>query len=149
MEKIRTYLILSDLTNAYGSKDGTPIQSYIYGISQFNPPGFAKYNPSTLTSNNKEISIFVTEEFFQRTLNDISRLFIDNKTISFTVVKFWGKVSQEFSFTGSKLVARAGNNFKFEFDKMSCSEKNESDKTWTGVIIPFIRDEKLSKILGD
>jgi hypothetical protein len=149
LEKIKTYLVLSDVTNAYGSNDGAPIQSYVYGIEQFTPPGLAKYNPSTLTSSNREISFFVTEEFFQRTLSDISNLFSNSRYISFVVVKFWGGVSQEFTFTDVKLISRAGNNFKFGFERSTFSEKNEKPKTWTGILIPFIRDEKLNRILGD
>lgn len=150
LEKIKTYLILSDETNVYGSNDGTPIQSYVYGIDQFNIPGVTIYNPTSLYPVNNELTFSITECFFNRTIDDVFNLFESGrKYISFTVVKFWGKVSQEFTFTGTTMVYRNDNKFSFKWDSQSFSEKNDRPKVWTGVLIPFIRDEKLSKILGD
>lgn len=97
-----------------------------------------------------QLYIVITECFFKRTIDDIVKLFTsDNKNISFTIVKFWGKVSQEFTFTEVRLVSLDGDKLSLTFNRQRFSEKNEDNKTWTGVLIPFIRDEKLSKILGD
>ncbi len=150
MQKIKTYLVLTDMTNSYGADIGSPIQSYVYGVDQFTPPGINIYSSSTLYPTNNNLDIVITECFFKRTIDDIVKLFTsDNKNISFTIVKFWGKVSQEFTFTEVRLVSLDGDKLSLTFNRQGFSEKNEDNKTWTGVLIPFIRDEKLSKILGD
>jgi len=136
------------MTNSYGADIGSPIQSYVYGVDQL--PGINIYSSSTLYPTNNNLDIVITECFFKRTIDDIVKLFTsDNKNISFTIVKFWGKVSQEFTFTEVRLVSLDGDKLSLTFNRQGFSEKNEDNKTWTGVLIPFIRDEKLSKILGD
>jgi len=149
LEKIKTYLIISDTTSIYDPLIGT--QSSFYDIDQFIAPGVVTYNPSTLSPENNDMSFYVNDS---SRISDIIDIFIDKdyfynkKKVIVTVVKFWGNITQEFSFTWCKLIHHKNSNLVFKFDGMVTSPRdNDKNKYWTRMIIPHIRDEKLSKIL--
>lgn len=147
MEKIKTYLIVSDTTHYLDPPIGT--QSSFYEIENFIHPGLSKYSTSTLTLENNEVSIHFCNSV---DVDQVSNLFIlegsTRKII--TIVKFWGNVSQDYTFTGLSLAKHYHSTLDFRFNEQSASEKDEDkNKYFTKMILPYLRDEKLNTILGD
>jgi hypothetical protein len=150
LEKIKTYLVITDETNLYGSSIGLPIQSYVYEVDQFDELELlsTKFNIPSLERKEKNLRLCIISEIFYKIQNIID-LYLDEKKrkLDFTVVKYWENVNQEFSFSNTKLINREDDFFTFNFDSVFISEKSETYKKWSGNLIPFIRDQKINDIL--
>jgi len=145
LDNISTYLILSDTTDYLT----TGTISHFYEIEQFIPPKLNLYNQHTYSSSNRTFAIDVKNPFELNQL--INKLMGDKykKYNTITIVKFWGRVSQTFSFIGSFPSSANGYNIEFTFDQGSFSEKNDDmSKYWVRILLPYLRNKKLDQLLN-
>lgn len=138
MDPIRTYLLLPT-----GNGDGV---ERVYEISDFQvSQRILRYNPHTLEPENNDLSFTTSKEDH----SDIINMF-EGKKLSVCVVKFWGKINQEYVFTGCYLSSGdASHRLSINYDHCQFSDKNDRmDKFSIKLIIPYLRDKKINDILS-
>lgn len=148
MDNIRTYLIISDTTDYTDPLIGT--QSFFYDVEKVTLPDF---NLSPPVFNDEIVLVFNIDT------TEIFNMFADSKKRRRVacVVKFWGNVSQVFTYINPLLVSReyssllrSRSTLRFRFDQQAFSEKSkDNSKYWVRQLVHHIREERLEELLGN
>lgn len=139
---VKTYLLVLDSIpdNAVKYTDKSLVYK-VYEIEQFTPSTKLGYDKHTLLRKNNTISFsFINRDDALEVSKLKYRMFL-------CVVKYWDDVNQEFVFIDNTIDSVDGSTLKFEFGYYTTSDKTKSKNPLNYLVAPYLRDDKLNKLL--